>query len=78
MPAPSPRPRSRICSAGMSVSTSTPSSEAEDHGDLLARRLPGAIEAAVARGGDLGEVDGHAAEFDAGREALDQAPLPAR
>ena len=28
----------------------------------------------MAQGGDLGEVDGHAAEFDAGREALDQAP----
>ena len=58
----------------MSVSTSTPSSEAKITATCWLADSPGAIEAAVARGGDLGEVDGHAAEFDAGREALDQAP----
>ena len=53
----------------------------EHHGDLLAGRLKRAVEAAVARSGDLGEVDRYAAEFAAGRGALDQqriAPLSLR
>ena len=42
--------------------------------DLLARRLPAHIKALVAGRRHLGEVDRHAAELDAGGEALQQPP----
>ena len=42
--------------------------------DLLARRLPAHIEALVAGRRHLGEIDRHAAELDAGGEALQQSP----
>ncbi len=49
---------------------------AEDRGhedrDLLARRLERGVEAAIAGRGDLREIHRHAAELDAGREALQQ------
>ncbi len=44
----------------------------EHDGDLLTARLPGGIEAAIAGGGDLREIDRAAADLDAGGEALDQ------
>ena len=51
---------------------------AEDGGDhdrhLLAGRLPGDVEALVAGRRHLRQVDRHAAQFDAGRESLQQAP----
>jgi len=46
----------------------------EDDGDLLAAGLPADIEALVALGRDLREIDRDAAELDAGGEALDEAP----
>jgi hypothetical protein len=44
------------------------------HRNLLARGLPRAIEAAIALGRDLGEIDGHAAQFNSCGKALQQAP----
>ena len=41
--------------------------------DLLAGGLPADVEALVAGRGDFREIDRHAAEFDAGGEALHQA-----
>ncbi|MCW0416279.1 hypothetical protein NB689_002033 [Xanthomonas sacchari] len=45
----------------------------EHHRHLLAGRLPGHIEAAPARRGDLGQIHRHAAQLGAGGEALQQA-----
>ncbi|CAE6700960.1 hypothetical protein R75483_00875 [Paraburkholderia domus] len=44
----------------------------EHHGNLLAARLPRAIEAFVALGGDLRQIDRHAAQFNPGGKALQQ------
>jgi hypothetical protein len=44
----------------------------EDDGDLLAAGLPADVEALVAWGRDLGQINRDAAELDAGRESLDQ------
>ncbi len=44
----------------------------EHHGNLLAARLPRAIEALVALGGDLRQIDRHAAQFNPGGETLQQ------
>ena len=44
----------------------------EHHRHLLARGLPRAVEAAIALGRDLRQVDRHAAEFDARGKALQQ------
>ena len=42
-------------------------------GDLLAAGLPGDVEALATRRGHFGQIDGDAAELDAGGEALQQA-----
>ena len=46
----------------------------KDHGALLAGRLPAHVKTFVAGGGDLGKIDGNAAQLDARGEALHQPP----
>ena len=67
------QPQSPITSGGSTLLSATPSRRHEDDRDLLAAGLPADIEALVAGGGDLGQVDRDAAELDAGGEALDEA-----
>src|SRR5258708_28329530 len=43
----------------------------ENHGDLLAARLPAHVETLVARRRDFREINRHATKLDAGRETLD-------
>ena len=45
----------------------------EDDGELLARGLPRAVEAALPRRRDLGEIHRDAAELHAGGESLKEA-----
>ncbi|MNT02152.1 hypothetical protein D3C72_1366400 [compost metagenome] len=69
--APAPFIHLRRCQRGMQDHAEQPG---EDHRDLLAAGLPRDVEALAAGLGNLGQVDRHAAQLHARREALQQAP----